>query len=143
MTTPKAISLILLRSKHRSINDKDLTSNVFLQITSDETLSLNSSSSAKDSGTGESARRDGSGEAMDDNIDYEENPVLSSLYSSHSSGRHNPKSCLHKGVSMDQISAKRKAKRHDSGAKASEKWTTFSPIKSYSVNDMLSVTTDV
>lgn len=138
-------SVRALASKHR-ILDKDLSSNVFLQITSDETLSLNSGSSAKDSGTGDSARRDGSGEAIDENHEFEENPISSPLYPSHSTSRVKSKtSGLSKGVylSMDHISAKRKAKRHDSGAKPSERWTTFSPIKSYSVNDMLSVTTDV
>ncbi|CAG2173269.1 unnamed protein product, partial [Oppiella nova] len=132
-----------LTSRHRHVMSKDLTSNVFLQINSDETVSLNSGSSAKDSGTGDSARRQ-SHDAMDDTVDYEENQVLSPLFAPNgSSQRRDTRAVLHKGLSMDQISAKRKVKRRDSEAKSVDKCTTFSPIKSYSVNDMLTVVTDV
>ncbi|CAG2103310.1 unnamed protein product [Medioppia subpectinata] len=139
-------SIRSLTSRHRHVINKDITSNVFLQINTDETMSVNSGSSAKDSGTGDSAKRQ-SHEAMDDNYvyeDYEHNAVLSPLYSSGNCCPSDSRSGLHKGLSMDQISSKRKVRKRDSEANhTADKWTTFSPIKSYSVNDMLSVVTDV
>ncbi|XP_054161051.1 leucine-rich repeats and immunoglobulin-like domains protein 3 [Oppia nitens] len=149
----------------------------------DETTSLNSDSSAKDSGTGDSARQHQSQEAIDETTtattmvtdDYKFDMrataavavgSLSPLHAFNTSYRCPTKAAaaattalLHKGLSMDQISAKRKAKLRTDPPPSSlntttiiatsggrrHKWTDNCPTirSSYSANDMLSVVTDV
>lgn len=117
--------------KHRSTLEKEITSNMFLHIRDD--ISTNSDSSTKDSGTGDSARRD-SREAIHE-VDYNE-----TLFVSNSCNQIKTKARLYKGLSMDHINAKRKSKtpyNHVSNV-VKNQWN-FSPIKSFSVNDMFDV----
>jgi Leucine-rich repeat (LRR) protein len=137
---PEFDSVNGITAKLRSSAQKEMISNIFEPTNSDDMISTHSDSSTKDSGTGDSARRDSRDVIHEQEIDFNEQQIQTHFYPSYNSAQFKTKSGLYKGLSMDHISVKRSRKRPDSQSPniVINPWT-FSPIKSFSVNDMFAV----